>query len=121
MTPEHKAKVADEVHQLAIKIIKAGEWISSFAMSSQAPKPDEIKYVADEILLSLKNGATPDVILTNYKNYALKTKRNISKTANYWLMSFDQKTIQIDALIELLKKDNQVVAVSKNRILEERK
>ncbi len=121
MTPEKKAAMATEIHKEAHKVIAAGNWASSFELASKAPKQEDLKYVADEILVSLKTGVSPEKILPSFSSFGLKAKRNISKNANYWLMGFDTKAIKIDALIELLKKDANVVAVSKNKILEERK
>ena len=99
------------------KIINSGNWEEPKTVTKAETAANTIP---NELLLSLKDEKTLDLIVKKFDGYSLKMKKKLSTANNYWLMTFDQSTIKIESLIDLIKLENGVLGVSSNKLLSER-
>jgi len=99
------------------KIINSGNWEEPRVVKSA---DNQAQVIPNELLLSLKDEKTLDQIVRKMDSYSLKVKKKLSSANNYWLMTFDNSTIKLESIIDLIRIENGVLGVSSNKLLSER-
>jgi hypothetical protein len=106
----------DSLRKFGEKLLELGKGPHWERYDVAIPEFNPLNYTDNQLILHLKEEADIDEFQVPYKRYELILLRRLSPgMRNYWLCTFNEERITRDNLIEILKKDINVLEVQANR------
>lgn len=110
------------IESMLDKIAESSGWASkNKATSGGNGKENAPAEKQNEIIVQLMEGVDGAVWARQYSKYKLEVIKRISPRGFYWLVTFDDKAIAPQSMLETIQKDDYVVAAEFNRSVEWRK
>ncbi|MEO1451759.1 MAG: hypothetical protein AAFV07_19675, partial [Bacteroidota bacterium] len=83
-------------------------------------KKEEDAFIRDQFIVQLKKGIPPRTVEQAFEPYGLVKKNAISPALNMWVFTYDQKQLDSDKMLKLLKESESVVQAEFDKKLDTR-
>lgn len=119
---EGRPEAVMAIEAMLDKIADSGGWISKNKTPAGGNGSENTtSEKKNEIIVQLMEGVDGAVWARQYNKYNLQVIKRLSPRSFYWLVTFDDKKIAPQAMLEAIQKDDYVVAAEFNRSVEWRK
>lgn len=119
---EGRPEAIMNIEAMLDKIAESGGWVVKGNSPGGANgKTDAAAVKQNEIIVQLMEGVDGAVWARQYGKYNLQVIKRLSPRSFYWLVTFDDKKIAPQTMLETIQKDDYVVAAEFNRSVELRK